>query len=172
MKTTFISILFLMLSLVLKAQSDLGAKKPTYHPLQDNPTLILDSLKIPYLSIRDRNGGDDYVKIDVGEKKISEFKNFFSNDEFVFTPDLNTPSIELSTFFKDYKFSSEGDELYSQIIQAFQLAVIGFSNIALKNPKSKYRTIQIIEYRCSLNNTYGTIVLLGDEYNLMEVVKQ
>jgi len=170
MKTNLILILGLFFFLNLKSQTYVAEKKTTYFGLHIDQQHMIDSLKIPYLAISERNGVNDYGKIEVDDKKISKFKKFFSHDEFVFTPDVNTSSTELNTFFKDYKFSTDGDELYFRLIQYFGYDVIGFSKTALKNPKSKHRTIQIIEYRCLLNNTYGTIVLLGDENNLMEWV--
>ena len=80
--------------------------------------------------------------------------------EFVFSPDRTTSGIKLWTFFQQHNFLTDDDELYLHILSSFDSDVIGNCEIELNN--SKYKTCQIVEYRCNTNNTYGTMVLVSD----------
>lgn len=170
MKTNFILILILIFSLNLKSQSHVVEKKITYFGLHPAQQHILDSLKIPYLPISERNGMNDYGKIEVDKKKISKFNKFFDKNEFVFSPNENSPSIRFSSFFRNYEFSNKGDLLYFSILENFDFDIIGVSTLDLNESNNIYKTIQVIEYRCDKNNTYGTMVLLGDQKNVMKFV--
>ena len=97
---TILSSLFILISLVVNSQIIETEKKPTYFGLDFLKISLIDSLKIPYLSIQERNGINGYgEKIEVDEIKMSKFKKFFNNNEFVFEPNKNTPSIDFDTFF-------------------------------------------------------------------------
>jgi hypothetical protein len=169
---TFLSSLFLLISLVVNSQTIDVERKPTYFGLDFSEKSLIDSLKIPYVSIQERNGVNGYgEKIEVDEIKISKFNKFFNNDEFVFMPNKNTPSIEFDTFFRYYVFLTEYDKLYVSILENFNFDIIGSSTIELKESKDDYKTVQIIEYRYNGNNTYGTMVLLRDEKNLMKFIR-
>ena len=171
MKSKYLINIFLLFSLILKSQSNEVEKKPTYFGLDFLKISFIDSLKIPYLSIPERNGINGYrEKIEVDEIKLTNFSKYFNNNEFVFTPNKNTPSIEFDTFFKYYVFLTEYDKTYFSILEYFNFDIIGFSAIELKESKSDYKTIQIVEYRYNANNSYGTMFFLIDENNLMKFV--
>jgi hypothetical protein len=171
MKTKYFIIIFLLFSLVLKSQSNEVEKNPTYFGLDFLSLSFIDSLKIPYLSIPERNGINGYrEKIEVDEIKLSNFSKYFNNNEFVFTPNKNTPFIEFDTFFRYYVFLTEYDKTLFSIFEYFNFDIIGSSSIELKESKSDYKTIQIVEYRYNGNNTYGTMFFLIDENNLMKYV--
>ena len=90
---TFLSSLFILISLVVNSQTIDVERKPKYFGLEISEQDVLDSLKIPYVSIQERNGVNGYgEKIEVNERKISEFNKFFNknNEGFVFTPNENT----------------------------------------------------------------------------------
>jgi len=165
---TILSSLFILISLVVNSQTIDVERKPTYFGLRFSEKSILDSLKIPYLSIQERNGVNGYgEKIEVCDIKMSKFDKFFNNNEFVSTPNKNTPSIKFDTFFRYYVFLSEYDKLYFSGLENFHYDIIGYSIIELKG---NYKTVQIVEYRYNGNNTYGTMVLLSDENNLMKFI--
>jgi hypothetical protein len=169
MKTKFLIGIFLLFSLILKSQNNEVEKKPTYFGLDFLKLSLIDSLKIPYLSIPERNGINGHrEKIEVDEIKLANFNKFFNNNEFVFTPNKNTPSIDFNTFFRYYVFSTEYDKTFFSMLEYFNYDIIGSSTIELKESKSDYKTVQIIEYRYNNTNTYGTMILFRDENNLMK----
>jgi hypothetical protein len=170
---TILFYLFVLISLVVNSQNINVERKPTYFGLEISEQDVLDSLKIPYVSIQERNGVNGYgEKIEVDERKISEFNKFFNknNEGFVFTPNENTPSIKFNLFFKYYKFLTEYDNLYISILENFNFDIIGYYTIELKESNGNYKTVQIVEYRYNKTNGYGTMVLLGDEKNTMKIV--
>jgi len=165
MKKLFLSLVLVMVGLVANSQT------PKYFGLELAEQSVLDSLEIPYLSISERNGVNDFGKIEVDGKKITKFNKFFTHNEFVFSPVKNTPSVKFDSFFRNYKFSSEKDKLYISFFENYcSFNVVGFSIIKLEKSKGKYKTLQIIEYRDNDTNAYGTMVLLGDENNFMKFV--
>jgi hypothetical protein len=164
MKNLFLSLVLVMVSLVANSQT------PKYFGLELAEQSVLDSLEIPYLSISERNGVNDFGKIEVDGKKITKFNKFFTNNEFVFSPVKNTPSVKFDSFFRNYKFLTENDKFYVSLFKNYNFDIIGFSIIKLEKSKGKYKTVQIIEYRDNDTNAYGTMVLLGDENNFMKFV--
>lgn len=157
MKTKLLSLLFVLCSSILKSQE--VEKKEFYFGLKLAEQSLLDSLEIPYLSILDRNGGCQWIEIDTDETQMSNYTKFFWG-EFVFSPDRTTSGIKLWTFFQQHNFLTDDDELYLHILSSFDSDIIGNCEIELNN--NKYKTCQIVEYRCNTNNTYGTMVLVSD----------
>jgi hypothetical protein len=171
MKTKILINIFLLFSLFLQSQSNRVDKKPTYVHLEIPEESVLDSLNIPYLSISDRNGVNGYgEKIEIDEIKMSNFKKFFDDNEFVFTPNINTPYVKIDAFFRNYVFLTEYDKLYFSLLEMFGLDIIGSSTIELKEPKSEYKTIQIVEYRYTITNIYSTMVFLVDDNYKMKII--
>jgi hypothetical protein len=171
MKTKYFIIIFLLFSLVLKSQSNRVDKKPTYFHLEIPEEFVLDSLNIPYLSIQERNGVNGYgEKIEIDEIKMSKFIEFFDDNEFVFTPNINTPYVKIDAFFRNYVFLTEYDKLYFSLLERFGLDIIGSSTIELKESMSEYKTIQIVEYRYTTTNIYSTMVFLVDENYTMKII--
>lgn len=171
MKTKILINIFLLFSLFVQSQSNRVDKKPRYVHLEIPEEFVLDSLNIPYLSISDRNGVNGYgEKIEIDEIKMSNFKKFFDDNEFVFTPNINTSYVKIDAFFRNYVFLTEYDKTYFSILEYFNFDIIGSSTIELKESKSEYKTIQIVEYRYTTTNLYSTMVFLVDENYTMKII--
>lgn len=156
MKTLFLS-LFLFASIPFLSGQDLtiSYEFPNY-PSQ----YVLDSLKIPYVPIPQRNGTSSVALDYPFKRSISAHIDYFGNDQFDFFPSESTPSIKWEDFSKRFIFLNEYEIFQSSFFSEFGFEVIGYSKIDLEG--GKYRSVWIIEerYRTQDKTWYSTSVIL------------
>ena len=154
MKSIILSTLFLLVGLLAKAQ------EPQYFFPDYECQYVLDSLNIPYVPIAQRNGTAPIYSDGAFPRSIKKHKKYFSNNEFEFCPNENTPAIKWVEFSKSLVFINEFETGVSDWFSVFDITVIGYSKINLSG--GKYKSVQIVETRVDAQKQFSTIVLLED----------
>jgi hypothetical protein len=143
MKSTIITITFILLSFISNAQ-----RKYFYPNLYSS--YLLDSLSIPYIPMELRVSGEEYSKN--FEKKFIEF----FGDDLSFNPNESSDYLAYELFTFNKEFVSERDSFFNFFMSDFECYVVGQSCIPMKN--YKFKSIWIVELHSTLNDTYCVVL--------------
>lgn len=157
MKSTIITITFILLSFISNSQSIYLS--PNFYTIK-----VLDSLSIPYLPISFRAMGHGY-----SEKYKNEHINFFG-DSFDFVPQYSETDISFKKFFEGKESINETEKWFVDVLSNLEVYVVGSSLIHISHKTNK--SILILETYGKLSNSYETLVFYETKDNKFDLIDE